>query len=273
MHDLARIFKSDWCNGIVSRKGRFILPFVVSFFLCVTFVRQFHSYSSFHNADVQLSFIECLMYFFRGMEKFDPSDDTFLNLPITYVYLNLYLAYLIGDYLVKDIKGFGIYMLLNTGSRSKWWISKCLWNLITVCIFYTSIILGTMAGWLLTTKGKGGFWNIDRFASGYILNNNTVEVSSKTVAEFFACVLLISISFSIMQMMLSVFIKPVGSFFSIAVITVVSAYYCAWFLPGNYMMLLRINELHNINSYIMSVIIIIASFFIGLIYFRKRDLI
>src|SRR5699024_3132015 len=89
--------------------------------------------------------------------------------------------------------------------------------------------------------------------------------------------MLISIGLNLLQMTLVLFIKPLYSFGTIAVILLSSAYLLSPYLPGNYAMPIRSNDVVEngvsiSGGLIMFLIIVLVAFIVGSLYFRRYDI-
>lgn len=91
-----------------------------------------------------------LLYFFRGKEIYNPINGAEFMIPTEYMMLQLYLSYMIGDYILKDLLGVGKNILVRTQKRVFWWLSKCVWCVITVIGFYAAVYLSAVLICMIT---------------------------------------------------------------------------------------------------------------------------
>jgi hypothetical protein len=273
MNDLTSVIRADWNNGIWQNKGRFAVSFVVSGVVCGNFLVRLYSDFAYKGISVHASLLECLMYIFRGMKEYNPDKNNIFELPIVFVVLNLYLAYLIGDYAVRDLEGYGLHMLLKTGSRVKWWISKCIWNVATVFLFYVSVFIGVACVFAAFERADGSLLNVNDNVLDFILGKSREALEFRDIMLFFAVLMITSAAISLCQMAVSLYLKPLAGFILVAVLYVVSGYYMSGLLPGNYMMLYRSSSVDVICGLWIDVVMIAVAVFGGYGLFRKRDLV
>lgn len=70
-----------------------------------------------------------------------------------WVFIQLYLAVVVGVYPVKDLHMAGQQILLKSGNRKAWWFGKVIWNILSVLGFYLVLYLSVTAVSIVT----GGF--------------------------------------------------------------------------------------------------------------------
>ena len=88
---------------------------------------------------------------------------------------------------------------------------------------------------------------------------------------------LVMIAVNLMQMTLSLFVRPIYSYIITGVLLLASTYYQSPFLIGNYAMPIRSsrmveNGVNPIYGVLFSVGIAIISYLVGLLYFKRYDI-
>lgn len=116
-----RLLQHDLRCGLL--RPRYALIPVFFLLPCLVLLRTLHT------AYMEGSWLSYMMYCFRGklfMEALFPG----LWFVVTggCLYLNL-------DYLPKDLTQTGTQIILRCGSRVRWFLSKCLWNLLSCCVY------------------------------------------------------------------------------------------------------------------------------------------
>ncbi len=128
-------------------------------------------------------------------------------IPVLWLLPQVLVAYIIGYYAMTDLDQYGSQILIRSGSRIKWWVSKCIWNGCTVICLYlityavtfvTAVMNGADIKWNLTPEVVMGACNITAL-------NGT--------GRLYRLVLLVmpvitSVSLSIFQMMLALIFSP-----------------------------------------------------------------
>ena len=58
------------------------------------------------------------------------------TMPVIWMVIQLYLAYIIGGYPLNDMNKYGINLLVRTKSRTKWWMGKVIWGVLITVVAY-----------------------------------------------------------------------------------------------------------------------------------------
>lgn len=250
--------------------------FVVLIFLlsCLDLWRKAHSAGTIAS---RVTFPDYLLYTFRGMHAFVRDGMNIKNvfdIPPLWMIMNLYLAYLVGNYPTKDLYGYGQQILIRSRSRRQWWAGKVIWNLAMVLVFYFTGYL-VLFGFTLFT-GTLSFQPSAVIAARFC----DIDIQNWAGGSWLPVVLLqpvmASISLCFIQMAVSFFIKPVFSYLSVVCLLVLSAYYDTPFLVGNCAMILRsrLAEPGGIElswAVLFTVLLSAAAILIGGRRFRKMD--
>ena len=138
----------------------------------------------------------------------------------------------------NDIKGIGNLILIKASKRTTWWMSKCCWNIIFVFIAYflswlVIFIFSIIATINLSINILPNVGLLFHIYDQFILNDFEILILT------FIMPLLVSITLSLLQMLLSQIMKPLYSFIIMISILLSSAYTLSPFLIGNYSMPLR----------------------------------
>lgn len=233
---LAKQLRHDLTVGLLHSWPKYVpvvLIFLIPAFQLASLMRSEaalgHLAASFTTGDL-------VLYAFRGMEVYTPAQGTPFQVPVVWLIVNLYLAYIIGNYPVQDLLGYGQQLLLRSRRRGLWWAGKCVWNLASVLTYYA-------AGWLtllLATPLLGGTLSLiptqaltalHMRASAYIAKDLLLSAAVLPV--------LTSIALSLMQMGVMMYFKSLGGYVAVVCVTASSAYFFTPLLIGNCSMLLR----------------------------------
>lgn len=214
------------------------------------------------------------LYAFRGMNVYIPSPGTSFEIPVVWLLINLYLAYIIGNYPIKDIHGYGQQILLRSRKRGQWWVGKCVWNILSVVVYYGLGWLTLAAATLLT----GGRLSLQVTPE---LLGPILQIQQAPTARLILSAALLpvaySVSLSCLQMMVMMMLKPIGGYVAATCVTAASAYFYTPFLIGNGSMLLRSDlVMENGISLTVSLVSCLAvglfSLLTGYFYFRRSDI-
>ena len=79
---------------------------------------------------------DLVMWMLKGMKKIETGRHMNIDIPSVYIFPNVIIAFIVGNYIIKDLYGYGKSVLLKAGSRINWWISKCIWCLVSALVCY-----------------------------------------------------------------------------------------------------------------------------------------
>lgn len=223
------------------------------------------------------NFIDYYLFVFEGVLPFNPTNGIFFSLPLMWMLYNLILAYVVGNYPVKDLTNYGDNTLTRIKSRKKWWIHKCIWNIMSVLVFYILGFLTILIFSLLTVKNIILIPN--PVLNMYITGNDVIStlfISTNFLTGVFIVPIIISIAISLLQMTLSFILSPILSYTLVSTLLVSSAFLDSKFLFCNNSMLTRnvmftSGGVSNSFSIIFAIIISLVSVFIGFFFFNKSD--
>jgi hypothetical protein len=190
------------------------------------------------------------------------------------------VPYLVGMLiLVSDISselnGYGKQVLMRTGKKIDWWLSKCFYLTIkTICVlfvFYLFVFLTSLffyGGFTASEKEVCELYTLENYNINWV--NLRLTVFAMPLLAITACTLL--------QASLSLFkIYPVIAYLIEVIIFIASTYVDSKWLFVSYTMSMRIlfNSSQELNfKYAISETLVIAvlSIVIGIIAIRKRDI-
>lgn len=179
-----------------------------------------------------------LFYIFGGMEEYVPSKVEAFLFPSIWICINGFILFLSLRYPREGLYESGQQILIRTGSRQRYWISKCV-LLVLENIFYIIFCYGVVSLVTVCTKGK-------IFAKpeiGWISEFGRIDLAENIsqgipiwiyLAPF--CMLLFLAS---IQMIVSLFLGSSLTFLLMLGLLVASAYIKSPYLVGNLGMLYR----------------------------------
>ncbi len=269
-----KLIRYDLRNGLLRCWKKFLISF------CMFTVFCFDLYLNWSNCRLNpsdLSLGDYALFLFRGMREYIPDSSQPFIFPILWMLFYILIFYIVLYYPFQDLNGFGKNILVNSRKRSLWWLSKCVWIIFSV-ITYFALAWAAAIIFSLTT-GTNLSLQINKLQL-MMLGVRDVEMVLP-IKNFVGLAIilppLVAISMCLMQLTISLFVKPLYSFlFSISVL-LISAYYKSELLLGNYAMLIRLdiwseNGLKSINGIYFSIILGLVSIVIGCIYFCRTDI-
>lgn len=188
---------------------------------------------------VRATYGDAVFYIFAGMQKYIPDPTSPFLFPMIWLLLYIVLAWITLEYAANDLAAYGQQILIRTGGRTKWWLSKCIWNIITVAAFFCTIWLSLLifclaAGYPITLTLHASF--LMNILDTQVTGNDSA--TTLLLATFVGTPLAL-IALNLLQMTLTLFMKPILSFCVTAAILVLSAYWLTPYLIGNYAMPMR----------------------------------
>lgn len=274
----------DIKQGIIKSYKKFIPVVIMGAALAILVIVTVHRlYSKGRLQYEEFSLADMMLYFFKGKSVCTKEmlESNRLNLPYNYMLVNFYLMFLVGDYLLRDMCGYGKTVLVRTQKRISWWLSKCIWCVAQVLVFYglfylCMVIATVCAGGTLSLKPIMGtsliINGLDFSQSEFTVNIGAFMVTAVLLP------ILVSIAMMLMQMTIGMFMQPIVGYVVNAVIIVASYFIASPLLLGNAFMMVR-SELYKdgvINPVAIvgvSIFIIIVSVVAGGAYFNRMDII
>lgn len=273
---LIHALKHDILFGFVTRWKSFAFLVV----LLISLIFMFHLYTANYaqaiGSTVKYSLFDLLIFFFWGNTpiEYDADGLNRSDIPVSMVWICFfcYLSYMVGYYTRDDLKENANNYLLRIGSRKVWWVSKCIWCVMTIVTFYGLLLLCILLFVL-------GFGDIEssfhpELMAHYNGCNLTHESETSLLSFSFILPLVTSVATSLAQICMSIYIKPFFCFvFSLAYLLCAS-YFSHPLLIYNYTMICRNSELDSCNTTILLMLAIAVFFvFLGCKFIRYKDFI
>lgn len=272
-----KLLRYDIRTGILDRLRGYIAPAALYAFAFVNYIVRLNAYIRTGNAlSLGRSLGDALLFIFGGMREYDPSIDRRFSFPALWMLLYMLLAYLVLYYPHRDLEENGQNVLIRTGGRGLWWMSKCAWNTLSVILYFLLgwgiTVLGCICTGIPLTLHLSPNINILFEMTGY----NMLHPDELT-AEILLLPLAVMAALMLMQMALSLFVRPVYSYMITAAVLLAGTYYLSPLFIGNYAMPLRSirmirNGVEPKTGLIMSAVLAAVSVAAGLVRFRRYDI-
>ncbi len=81
------------------------------------------------------------LYLYGGMKEYVPTLGNPFQFPAIWIMVFLMSSFLVMSYPMRDLQSTGTQMLVHAQGRSKWWISKCFWNLFSTFSYHITVLL------------------------------------------------------------------------------------------------------------------------------------
>ncbi|MCI1966937.1 MAG: DUF2705 family protein [Oscillospiraceae bacterium] len=271
-----KLVRFDFQHGIFREWKKFCLSAVLITVVCMMFDMKIVMTG--RQIELPLpTFADYLAFLFYGMKVYVFSTQNPFRIPINWLMLHLFLAYIVGNYPFQDLMTYGQSVLLRAKSRGKWWVSKCLWSSCCVLLFYLESIVISL--FFAAVTGKVSMSISPQIQEKIIDVSFLPGLSPETlVLNLLIVPLITSIAISLIQLCFALILRPVYSYLVVSALLLSSAYIYSPALIGNYLMAARnsIALQNGINaSYALPVSAAIAVLAVvtGKIIFKKYDII
>ena len=273
---MIRVFGRDLKLGTIKKFYNYVLLFVIAGMICqgtyTVYIKHFSDNMIAGNG----TWFDYLMSVNPGMKVFSIVEDKEFNVPIYWFTMQIMMHYMIAYYPENDFRLYGKTIIPKIGSAGKWWISKCLWCILSVLISYGLIIVSTLLfANIHNAKIKPEVTN--RFLSQ--LHGAAVDyLSSGDIILIVIIVpMMTTISLCLLELLLSFIISPVISYIMICAMYVLSAYYHTWWLTPGFTMWKRSSYVNFQKGYtpktgiLIAVYLSMACIIGGKLYFDRKD--
>lgn len=217
-----------------------------------------------------INFIDLFFYTFKGI------DYNISPLPVNWILINIYMTYLIGSYCYDDLSEESSHTIVRMRSRKEIWISKVIWMISTILVFYLMLLL-IMSIFSTIMLNNSLEWS--EFSKKGILS---IVIQDYTSLKFILFTILIyilsSMTLSIFQMLISFIVKPIYVYIVNTFILIISLFLNKFLIPIQGSIILRQNifdatyDMNPLNSIIYNIMIFIIIFIMGIYYIEKIDI-
>jgi len=273
-----KLLRFDLLYGVMKAYHKYILLTGLFIPISIEFEFKRSGFTDITNDGVAAKTLgDIALYVFGGMKEYIPSPNDPFLFPAFWLLFYIIIFYTTLYYPFKDLNGFGKQIIVHGGSRKSWWLSKCLWNAVTVSVFFVAIWMAILLYARIT--GAGMTFQISPYMREIFELNEVVDSPEKWDVRTLLIVgpWLTAIALSLVQMVLSLLIKPIFSFIVSVIILIVSAYYYSPVMLGNYAMCVRsaqimTNGMPLKGGIVYCVVVILSSVMIGMVIFRNYDI-
>ncbi len=281
MQMFIKFFKHDLEYGIGHAKKRLILTFLGFFILSIYHfwvIRMFEiSATDFLNTPATTADYFIALIGGCGKVTFMSGMDNDFSMPTIWFMFILWMQFVSLYYPFNELNGIGKHLMVLSGGRGIWWFSKCAWTVVNTIVSYLLIFLSsTICGLCFGAK-------LSMNASWYLfkelamnMDDLTTSVSWNITSVFFM-VGFVMVALALLQLLLSLLIKPLFSYFLLVGYFFAGAYFQYPALFSNYAMparnaLLVTTGLDMTGGVVIGLWISVLSVIIGYYVFKNRDI-
>lgn len=207
---------------------------------------------------------DMILYAYGGMEEYLPIPGNSFEFPTIWFLVLGLSAFSVLNWPVRDLEGTGQFVMVQTNKKSRWWLSKCAWNVCATLSFH--MILFLIFCMLCVTRGYAlsldFHMEFHRFLFGLPPEYIDERGTELSLLAYFVPILF-SIALNMLQMAMSLFLKPIYSYILVLSILLSSAYLLRPYMIGNYGMILRQDWLISNGVSIHTGILILLAIMIG----------
>lgn len=225
---------------------------------------------------VSPSFLDSVLYLFKGIRIFIPVRENKFEVPVMWMTVQVFVSMIVYHFPRDDFEKYGVQTLTRVHSKKRWWVSKYIWTVNSVIMYYVAGYLSIAVICVL----RGNF----SFAPNHVLNLLVNEINTQEIPLIplcLACILipvLTSAALSVLQMTISFWLNPIYSYIIILSYIIISVYYCKpWLMGANAMMLrnyfLAGEGLQTSVIVVADILIIVLAGILGYWHFHKLDVI
>lgn len=221
--------------------GTFVMFFVLSlmFFTLMNLAQKNHGFT-----DADLSIFDYLLFFLKGERSFVPDWDTRLRIPAVWLLFQIWLHFMLAAYPTQDIRSYGLQIFVRMEKRERWWLGKCVWNMMTVLSYYGILFFLAIVNGLIHGYSFVPVLNADVTVWLYSHQIDPAAVTSSQVLLLFIVLpILVSLALGMIQMALSLAVGPFFSFLAVVVYLYLAVYKTTPYFIGNFAMAFRSNWL------------------------------
>ena len=187
------------------------------------------------------TWMDYMLYCFKGSLPLNAGSELTLALPTFWLLAMAGCLLLNLDYLLSDLTQAGQQIIFRSGKRRGWYLSKCVWNLCS-CGLYLALICGSVLGFTLLFGGQASAQSTPEILEIHFQEMGT-EMARLTLWQGVIAAVLMPLvtlmALSMLQMALSLLVRPIVSFLVTFAILVLAVYCNLPILPGTGAMVIR----------------------------------
>jgi hypothetical protein len=228
----------DVKNGILREWRRYLVAFIIFGLLSISLTISVQPIAPLYEMSSSLTFGDYLVNMMCGMKEymFDPSNP--FSFPAAWMLAFLFMAYITLNYPYHDLMGMGKHLIIVSGSRTLWWLSKCVWVALSVLSFFL-VGFASSALWTLISGGDFSF-DVSEIVPIVLQFDTTILLPRPwDMTGLLLAVPLMTVALCCVQLLLSLLIRPMFSYIVTIGVLFLSAYFQSPWLIGNYMMAAR----------------------------------
>ncbi len=224
------------------------------------------------------TFLDYVINYFTGVQPIKLLGNTKEHIvPMTWLLIMGSSLLLNLDYLLGDLTKEGQQIICRCSNRRGWFLSKCLWNIASCVVFFcagliVALLFAVLSGGTISINNTP---ELTQFKFQY--PQEVIIDGANAIRIVLIDPLITIIAINLMQMTLSLYIKPIYSYLTCIAQLLLSIYYQSPLVIGSGAMVIRGNLLKesgfgNIWIIIFAMFVALASIVLGLMRIKRFDI-
>lgn len=246
-------------------------------YLCVPvlfWVPCFYNWIQISNAECVGTWMDYMIGCFKGLMPLASVED--FEFPILWFLVMAGCLFLNLDYPLNDLTDAGQQVIVRSVNKKGWFLSKCVWNLMSTALY---VLLGALTA-LAFALINGGSAQLVNTPDVMIKALNIYTITTLTVGQtlMVAVVLpyLTLVTLNMLQMVLSLVMKPIFGFLICICMLVISLFYSSPYFIGNGAMAARSGIqmegfVEPLPTALTCIGVMVLSIVVGIIRFDRMD--
>lgn len=271
---MKKLFWYDLRIGIKSNLMKLSVYILIIIGICIIGCNNINASSVFYNVTPDVLDYIC---FVLGGPQYIPEGmlNTYV-IPVLWLIIPVMIGYIVGYYAMTDLHQYGQQVLLRSTSRTRWWVSKCVWCSLMVIIAYaiiyvfvimTAFLFGATFDWKLTEEIAINTCHISYIGG----NDNEIRIILLLMP------VIVSLALSLLQILMGLIFSPIIGFVVTQSIVFLATIYHKGFLIANYGMLSHnkitcASNIDYIEGIYICMSVYIISLIAGMFYFREYNI-
>lgn len=283
---LCKLLRYDLRQGLWAKpaKGVAVAALAGFFFFCFcldTFHTFYYQVSGFKDINaLGLSFGDVLLTQIGGVLPPDTAGgiESF-SFPIKWFFLHALILFFTLDHASGDLGRCGMQVISRCGSKGRWWLSKCLWNLTATAFYYAVFFAVTALLSAISGKDMSMTLNAQVFAANFA-ESLPAWCASDGALLTALCILpcVVGLALNMLQMTLTLYMRPMAAYLAVCAYLMAGVFYAHPALLSNFALTVRsravgVYALSNAEGIMLCLGLIFAAVGVGLWRIRNMDLI
>lgn len=224
---------------------------------------------------LEFTFIDLILSVLGGMKEFHYEDGEMFLFPAVWIFFFLLLLFYTLRYPTQNLDGIGKSMLILSQNRRVWWLSKCVWCCVYVFVYFlllyiSAFLMGLCLGGRLSFQpSEYAPYALD--AGMYLKSPPWNLIPGLGLVPLVAC------GVTMLQMILTLWVKPIFAYVVSCVLLLFSAYFANPVLVGNYAMLFRTGIFTEKGfplwwGFVAATLLIVLSLLVGCFRVERMDI-